>query len=253
MKIIIVDDETHALHTLQECLEELRPSAEVIPFDRSDKALEYAHNNGTLDVAFLDIHMPVMNGIELAKELKKICPNVNVVFCTAFSEHVMEAMRLHASGYVTKPYNRADIARELDNLLHPVDKEMPAVFARTFGNFDLFVDNVAVTFKRAKSKELLAYLIYKKGGMISKKELAAVLFEDDYTVQKQNYVSKLYSDLVKDLKNVGIESLLCKGFNQYGVDLRAFDCDYYDYQVGNPAAINAFSGEFFAQYEWAML
>ena len=241
----------HCLKNIKEILAEVRPDAEVVCCSRSDEALAYAQDN-TVDVAFLDIKMPVIGGIELAKKLKCMYPHVNVIFCTAYTEYAMDALSMHASGYLCKPFSAAQVARELDNLRYP-DAAMPHLFARTFGNFDLFVDNVAVTFKRAKSKELLAYLIYKKGGMISKKELAAVLFEDDYTVQKQNYVSKLYSDLVKDLKNVGIESLLCKGFNQYGVDLRAFDCDYYDYQVGNPAAINAFSGEFFAQYEWAML
>lgn len=251
MRILAVDDELHCLKNIKEILAEVRPDAEVVCCSRSDEALAYAQDN-TVDVAFLDIKMPVIGGIELAKKLKCMYPHVNVIFCTAYTEYAMDALSMHASGYLCKPFSAAQVARELDNLRYP-DAAMPHLFARTFGNFDLFVDNVAVTFKRAKSKELLAYLIYKKGGMISKKELAAVLFEDDYTVQKQNYVSKLYSDLVKDLKNVGIESLLCKGFNQYGVDLRAFDCDYYDYQVGNPAAINAFSGEFFAQYEWAML
>lgn len=251
MRILVVDDEAHALEALVECLKELRPEAEILPFERSVDALAAAEHSAPFDVAFLDVHMPVLGGIEFAKELKQLYPTVNIIFCTAYSEHTVEAIRLHASGYVTKPYTKEDIARELDNLLHPIAPSMPQVFVRTFGNFDLFVDKVAVTFKRAKSKELLAYLVYKKGGTVSKKELAAVIFEDDYSVKTQNYIAKIYNDLTKDLQDAGVGHILCKGFNQYGIDTRAFSCDYYDYEEGKPYAINAFHGEFFAQYEWA--
>lgn len=251
MRILIVDDETHALEALAQCVRELQPDAQVVTFARSDEALAAARAGEAYDVAFLDIHMPVVGGIELAKQLKQLYPNVNVIFCTAYSEHMVEAIRLHASGYVTKPYTKADIAREIDNLLHPVAMQKPRIFVRTFGNFDVFVDDVAVTFKRAKSKELLAFLVYKKGGMVSKKEIAAALFDDSYTPQKQNYVAKLYSDLGKDLRDAGIQSILCKGFNQYGVDVRLFGCDFYDYEEGHAYAINAYHGDFMSQYEWA--
>ncbi len=63
------------------------------------------------------------------------------------------------------------------------------IFARTFGDFDLFVDGEAVLFKRSKSKEMLAYLIYKAGGMVNRKEIAAILFEDDYSEKTQNYIA----------------------------------------------------------------
>ena len=42
-----------------------------------------------------------------------------------------------------------------------------------------------------------------------------------------------------------------KAFNSYSVNTALFSCDLYDYDRGDPAAINAFRGEFMAQYEWA--
>ena len=83
--------------------------------------------------------------------------------------------------------------------------------------------------------------------MVSKKELAAVLFEDEYSSQTQNYIAKIYGDLIKDIQSVGINSILHKGFNQYGINLGRFVCDYYDYLAGEPDAINAYHGEFFSQ------
>ena len=175
MKIMIVDDEQHALNNLLECVREIRPEAEIIPFNRSDLALAYAKENMDIDVAFLDINMPVISGIDLAKEIKKVHYTVNIIFCTAYSEYTLAAIRVHASGYVNKPYEKEDIERELDDLLHPVLAPMPKVFIRTFGDFDVFVEGKAVTFVRAKCKEMLAYLVSKRGGVANRKELAATL------------------------------------------------------------------------------
>ena len=178
MNILLVDDEKHNLEDLKESLIALCPNDEVNAFLRGDTALEFARDH-RIDVAFLDINMPVISGIDLAKELKKNQPFVNIIFCTAYSEYMAEAIRLHASGYITKPYVVKDIERELGNLLHPIKGEMPEIFVRTFGDFDVFVGGVAVTFLRAKCKELLAYLVWKKGGIANRQELVAVLFEDE--------------------------------------------------------------------------
>ncbi len=252
MRIMIVDDEEHALHNLAECLQELQPNAELVSFVRSDEALRIFQTDSAFDVAFLDINMPVINGIELAKELKKIQPKLNVIFCTAYSEYAVDAVRLHASGYVNKPYEKEDIEKELDNLLHPVEEEMPNIFIRCFGDFDMFVGGVAITFIRAKCKEMLAYLVCKKGGVANRKELAAALFGDEYDMKTQNYLVHIYSDLVKTLRKYSAEKILIKGHNQYAVDTKLFSCDLYDYEAGKPEAINAYKGEFVEQYEWAV-
>ena len=253
MKILIVDDEKHALDDLTGCVKTIQPTADIYPFSHSDDALSFVQRGAEPDVAFLDINMPVISGIDLAKELKKICTKLNVIFCTAYSDFAVDAIRLHASGYVNKPYEKADIEQELDNLLHPVEKEMPDIFIRTFGDFDVFVHGTAITFPRAKSKELLAYLVYKKGGVANRKELGAVLFGDEYNLKTQNYLVHVYSDLMKTLKKYDLDKILVKGHNQYAVAVNTFSCDLYDRDAGKLEAINAYRGEFMAQYEWAEL
>lgn len=254
MRILLVDDEPFALKELTKNVAQLRPNAELFPFEYSDEALAFAKNESGIDVAILDVNMPKMSGIELAKELKKIYPLVNVIFCTAYGKYTMDAIRLHASGYVNKPYKTEDIERELDDLLHPVDNPMPKVFVRTFGDFDVFVDGLVVTnFGRSKSKELLAYLVSKRGGTANKQELIAVLFGDKYTPSTQDYFKKVFRLLMDTLKGHGIENIIVKGYNEYAVNVNAFACDLYDYDKGLPQAINAYKGEFMAQYEWAEL
>ena len=251
MKLIIVDDELHARSRLKRILEELSME-EVEVFDRSIYALEYAKSN-KVDVAILDISMPEMNGIELAKELKKYNPFVNVIFCTGYSEYMQDAIDLHASGYLLKPAETESVQKALDNLLHPIEQAKPHFFARTFGTFDFLVNGEPLHFKRSKSKEMLAYLVSIRGASANRKDIIAALFGDKYDDQTQNYLSKIYKDLMETLKDVGGEKIVRKSFNPYSVNTDLFSCDLYDYDKGDPNAINAYHGEYMAQYEWAIL
>lgn len=249
MKIIVVDDEQHARNRLNKHLSEVT-TAEVVLFDRSASALDYAKES-KIDVAFLDIAMPEMNGIALAKELKKTNPLINVIFCTGYSNFMQEAIKLHASGYLLKPASVGDVKQALDDLLHPVEPKKPHFYAKTFGEFDFFVDGAPLHFKRSKAKEMLAYLISIRGASASRKDVAARLFGDKYDIQTQDYLTKIYKDLSETLAAFGAEKLLQKGYNTYSVDTALFSCDLYDYDKGLPEAINAYKGEFMAQYEWA--
>lgn len=249
MKIIVVDDEQHACTRLNRILSELGMQ-DVTVFDRSIYAIEFARKN-KIDVAFLDITMPEINGIELAKELKKINPFINLIFCTGYTEFMKDAIDLHSSGYLLKPAEPDLVQKALNNLLHPVEIPKPRFYAKTFGNFDFLVEGVPLYFHRSKSKEMLAYLIGIRGATTTRKELTAILFGDKYDDQTQNYFSKIYKELIQTLKNVGAEDIVRKEFNTYSVNTNLFLCDLYDYKKGDINAINAYHGEFMAQYEWA--
>lgn len=250
VNIILVDDEQSALISLQKNLKELGVDAGINIFDRSIHALEFAKEN-EVDVAFLDITMPEMNGVELAKELKKCNLNINIIFCTSHSEYMPQAIDMHASGYLLKPASKEDVKKALDNLLHPVETKVPHFFARTFGTFDFYVDGAPLKFIRSKSKELLAYLISIGGATANRKELTAILFEDKYDEKTQNYLTKIYKDLKVSLQSVGADKILNKDYNSYSVNTKLFSCDLYDYNKGDIKAINAYEGFYMSQYDWA--
>ena len=77
MKILCVDDEPLALQMLELSIQKARPEAEVIGFEEPGDLIDEAKENGC-DIAFLDIHMSGMDGVEAAKKLKEINPKMTL-------------------------------------------------------------------------------------------------------------------------------------------------------------------------------
>ena len=253
MHIIATDDEQSALNVLMGAISEAVPLATVHGFRNPLEALELMKET-KCEIAFLDIQMREMSGIVLARKLKEIYPKVNIVFVTGYSQYANEAFALHASGYVYKPVTADKSVNEMENLRNPVKWKDTGILVNTFGNFELIVNGEEVSFGRAKSKEMLAYLVDKQGKAATRKELASVLFErGDYSRATQDYLSKIVKELVDVLERVGAEKILKRGLNSYAVDVDAFFCDYYEYEKENvtPDELNRFQGEYMKQYSWA--
>ena len=253
MHIIATDDEQSALNVLMRAIKEIVPLAMVHGFCNSLEALEFMKET-KCEVAFLDIQMREMSGIILARKLKEIYPKVNIIFVTGYSQYANEAFALHASGYVYKPVTANKILDEMENLRNPIKWKDTGIFVNTFGNFELIVNGEEVSFGREKSKEMLAYLVDKKGKSATRKELAEILFErEEYSRATQNYLSKIVKELMDVLKRVGAEKMLKRGFNSYSVDMDVFLCDLYEYEKENatPDELNRFRGEYMKQYSWA--
>ena len=253
MNILAADDEQRALNVLVGSIKETVPTAKVHGFRNPLDALECMKET-KCEVAFLDIEMRGMNGIVLARKLKEIHPKVNIVFVTGYSQYANEAFDLHASGYVYKPVTANKVVNEMENLRNPIKWKDTGIYAKTFGKFELIVNGESVSFGRAKSKEMLAYLVDKQGQSATRKELAEVLLErDDYSRMTQNYLSKIVKELVTVLERVGAEKMLKRGLNSYSIDVDAFECDLYNYEKKNalPNELNKFKGEYMKQYSWA--
>lgn len=246
MKIIAVDDEKIALMGLLSSIEKAAPSATVLGFRSPAEAIDYACEN-SCDVAFLDIEMKGMSGVQVAVRLKEINPDVNIIFATGFGSYRDAAFDLHASGYLIKPITAESVKRELDNLRRPVSppKRLKAI---TFGNFEVLYDGAPLVFKYRKSKELLAYLIDRNGAMCSSGELMAVLFEDD--TDHKVYYHRIRSDLTQTLAACGCEGILSQQRGLLGVCTDALDCDYYDYLSGKAELSRLYHGEYMAQYSF---
>ena len=249
MNILAVDDEHFALELMRSALEEVAGGSTVYLCRDVRSAIQTAKDT-RIDVAFLDIHMPEMSGIERARELKRLNPKVNIVFATGFSEYMKEGIDLRMSGYVMKPVTPAAIRTELENLRNPIEwSPEKRIKILTFGNFDVFAKEEALQFKRSKTKELFAFLVDRNGAGVTAKQICAVLFPEDTDDSKNVvYLRQLVLDLKNTLKLVGAESVLSHETPYYRINPDLLKCDYFSYlEMGKPE----FHGEYMTQYSWA--
>ena len=247
MIAIAVDDEALMLGALVAAIEASPDITEVAKFSDCDQALEFVKNN-PVDIAFLDINMRGMGGLALAEKIIAVCPNCKIVFCTGYEEYAIPAFKLHASGYLMKPIAAEDVQGEIDNIKGVRQKEK-LLRVTCFGNFEVYVKEEQLVFKRMKTKELFAFLIDRNGAGMTSKQICAVLFPND-TDDARNaaYLRQLLMDLKNTLKSVGAEAIFCHETPCYRVDMSLIKCDYVSYlETGKPE----FHGEYMTQYSWA--
>lgn len=219
MLILVADDEQAALRKMERTLKKIYAGRHDVTILCADNYIDaLACGRGKPAIAFLDVEMPEMNGIELAGRLLKINPRMNVIFVTAYDDFAREAYSLHASGYVTKPFMLEDVEAELEHLRFPVDDD-DIVFengdgtkgkklrVQCFGNFEVFSDEKPLHFQRRGAKEILAYLVSLKGASASRLEISSAMWETAEEIeQKKDYFRILISALRQTLKKYGLRS-----------------------------------------------
>lgn len=247
MKILAVDDEIIALEGLVKSIKEADNTAQVFAFRFSDEAIEFMKTN-ICDVAFLDIEMYGINGVSLANILLKINPDINIIFSTGYGNYRDAAFDMHASGYIVKPITSEKVKKELLNLRKPV-KKINKIQINVFGNFEVYFNGNPLKFKYTKSKELLAYLVDRKGALCTVSELLAVLFEDDEG--HETYFKSIRKDLINTLKYIGCNDAINIQHGKLGINKDNVYCSYFDLLDGKVKLNDVYHGEYMTQYSFS--
>ena len=247
MRILAVDDEIIALEGLVKSIKEADENAKVFGFRFSEDAIEFMKTT-ICDVAFLDIEMVGMNGVGLANELIKLNPNINIIFSTGYGNYRDVAFDMHASGYIVKPITTEKVRKELDNLRRPV-KEVNKLRVEVFGNFEVYYDDKPIKFKYSKSKELLAYLVDRKGSFCTIGEIMSILFEDDDG--HETYFKSIRKDLLETLKSLKCGDVINVQRGKLGINKKNISCSYYDYLEGKVKLNEVYQGEYMTQYSFS--
>ncbi len=122
MKVIIVDDEFPARQELRYFIEK-NTSMEILgEFDNGLDVLGFIQENN-LDAIFLDINIPRLDGMLLAKTINKFKKRPKIVFITAYADYAIEAFNLKIFDYILKPYSDERIISMLNKLENDLDKE----------------------------------------------------------------------------------------------------------------------------------
>jgi two-component system response regulator AlgR len=113
LKVLIVDDEPPARERLRSLLVEIASAEVVGEAANGSQALERSYDLAP-DVVLLDVRMPGMDGIEVARHLNALTEPPAVIFTTAFDEYAVNAFETHAVGYLLKPIRKEKLAAALD-------------------------------------------------------------------------------------------------------------------------------------------
>ena len=249
VRILIVDDEQIIREGAARIIRECMPDAQLVVCGTPKEAIEEVEKN-PFEIAFLDVEMPGMTGVELAKKIKKISPDTNIIFSTAYQQYAGEAFSLHASGYINKPLTVEKVKAELDNLRNPIEEsEDKGLRIKAFGNFEVFYDGQPLKFKYSKTKELFAYLIDRNAAVVNIGEIKATLWDDDE--DRSSYIKQLRKDLMDTLKSVGANDAIIVMRGGIGVIPSKVKCDFFDYLAGDAKGINSYHGEYMQQYSWS--
>lgn len=116
LKILVVDDEMPARNRLKEILQDVSETVSLsVIAEASDGVKAITLLNGTeVDIVLLDIRMPGMDGIEVARHAQNLARPPAVVFTTAFDAYAVKAFELNAVDYLLKPIRRERLQAALE-------------------------------------------------------------------------------------------------------------------------------------------
>lgn len=116
MRLMIVDDERIIAEELRQMILQQLPDAEIVAVCHDGEAALQAVAGKKPDVVFLDIQMPEVTGLEVARQLLPLPNRPYIIFSTAHHEFALEAFAVDAVDYILKPYRESDIQRVLNKV-----------------------------------------------------------------------------------------------------------------------------------------
>lgn len=125
-KILILDDEPHALEALILLLKNNKEVEIAGAFTVPEEALKFMLSN-PVDILFLDIQMPVTNGFEFVELIRKHNLNPLIIFTTVFEEYAIKAIRYAAFDYLLKPISIDDLNQALDRIKNVQPLNVPNI------------------------------------------------------------------------------------------------------------------------------
>ena len=114
MNILIIEDEIKAARSLENLILHLQPGSRILAKIQSvEGAIDYLSNNPSPELIFMDIQLSDGISFDIFKAVKIVCP---VIFCTAFGEYAMEAIKENGIDYLLKPFSEDDLKNAFEKV-----------------------------------------------------------------------------------------------------------------------------------------
>ncbi|HRD57045.1 MAG TPA: LytTR family DNA-binding domain-containing protein [Ferruginibacter sp.] len=144
LRAVILDDESNCSKTMELLLKEYCPQVSLLQsFNEPLKALDFLQQH-SIDLLFLDVDMPVMNGFELLDKIQMV--NFHIIFTTAYDQYAIKAFKYSAYDYLLKPIDEAELASAVGRLLNrkQPDESQAAYLLSVYNNKNTTPERIAL-------------------------------------------------------------------------------------------------------------
>ncbi|MCD1259297.1 response regulator [Paenibacillus athensensis] len=255
MKVLLVDDEPLALIGLQRALEREVPGIEVAASYSNPKEVIEGVSLHRPEAVFLDIHMPEIDGLKLARQIQAVVPGVEIVFVTSYDQYAVRAFQLYALDYIVKPVQsqrlkmtvqRVQEKLQLKKLVKMTDAVAPVICSFGQIRFQLPGQEAIVPkWRTSKVQELFAFLLHHRSQMVYRSTLLELLWPD---MEETKAASQLYTAMYhirQTLKACGLGETVSIRIGELEAGYRLelgdarVDTDMWEQQMRELGVINA--------------
>lgn len=190
MRIVCVDDEKLALDYMSQLLKGVKDIEVVGLFQNPEEGYKFIVDE-EVDVVFLDIQMPVIDGLQLAELILEKKPHINVVFVTAYDEYAVNAFEINAIDYLLKPAKVDRLEKTIERLRniinttedvdhHNDSEKLLYIQLGKNVSFSLGGEHYStLKWRTAKARELFLYLLQNHGKFVHKSTLMEVVWGEE--------------------------------------------------------------------------
>ncbi|MGG1519077.1 response regulator [Paenibacillus oryzisoli] len=240
MKVLIVDDEPAMLFAMKRMLATMEGVELIGSFQHADGVLDFVRNVD-VDLAFLDIKIAEDDGLELARRLRSLRAELDIVFTTSHSEFALHAYDVYPLDYMVKPISRKRLAQTVaqasgrhsaasdDAGSHTLNR----LTVRGLGCLEASSKQAgAVKWMSKKSMELFAYLLVNRGRGVTKTRILEDIFPERPLKNAEAYLHTAVYQLRKALAPHGCKDMVISAQELYRIDLNHADVDFIQFEQG---------------------
>lgn len=231
LRAIIVDDEELSVRRLNKMLADSGEIESCYSFMNPFEACDFVKEN-VIDIAFLDISMPEMDGITLSNTIKAINQSIAIVFVTSYDNYAVTAFDVSAMDYLLKPVTAQRLAQAIGKLKKGQRRtaSQRAIGVHLFNELKLFKwddESAPLKLRSPKTEELFSFLICKKA--VSREEIIETIWDG---MAPDKALKNLNSNLYYIRKAMGTDNsddCIYAGRSEIRIKESGIYCDLYEF------------------------
>lgn len=232
IKLIIIEDKGTRDSILADQMATQFLSDDTIRiFDDEWEALDCILENEEIEGVIVNVDLKCCDSLRLVRVIETINPDFGFVFISTSGRYDGEASNFNVVDYLKKPYTTKMLTQSINKLAaRKTIKQEHKIYIKTFGSFEIYVDDKLIPWGNSKPKELFAFLVDAGGASVSSLKIQQTLWpESDIKKAASTFHTTLHS-LRKTLTNLEIEEILETSRGSQRINTEIFQCDFYEFE-----------------------